>query len=102
MSKEFLDDIIQNFDPSKFTGFFRDKNRNFVRKSESLDEYNTEKFSNFTKIGEIKFETDNLIVVHAKSHSDLTERTGKKLQYEIAKKILKTSLSALVLSMPAI
>lgn len=92
MSKEFLDDIIQNFDPSKFTGFFRDKNRNFVRKSESLDEYNTEKFSNFTKIGEIKFETDNLIVVHAKSHSDLTERTGKKLQYEIAKKILKTEM----------
>ncbi len=92
MSKELLNDIIHDFDPAKFTDFFREKNRDFVRKTERLSEYDTERFSACTKIGEIKFDTDNLIVVHAKSDSDLTERTGKKLQYEIAKKILKTEM----------
>ncbi len=92
MSKELLNDIIHDFDPAKFTDFFREKNHNFERKTKRLSEYDTERFSACTKIGEIKFETDNLIVVHAKSDSDLTERTGKKLQYEIAKKILKTEM----------
>ncbi|MCX6159340.1 MAG: Eco57I restriction-modification methylase domain-containing protein [Ignavibacteriae bacterium] len=90
MSKEKLQGIINDFNPDKFGEFFREKNRNFSRTTEKLSQYNDDRFTACTKIGEIKFEDDNIIFVHTKTKNDLTERSSKKLQYEIARKILKT------------
>lgn len=89
MSKEILDDIIRNFTPEKFRDFFRDKNRNFSPREEELNEYDTDIFSSCHKIGEIKFENQNMLFVHIKTANELTERSSKKKQYELAKKILK-------------
>lgn len=93
MSKEILQDIINNFQTEKFSNFFRDKNRDFTRKTENLREYNDSKFTDCEKLGEIKFENDNVIFVCLKSKDELTERSSKKLQYEKAKKILKEQVA---------
>ncbi len=89
MSKELLKNIIEDFNPDKFSGFFREKNRKFERTKENLSEYNDDKFIGCTKLGEIKFESDNTFFVLIKSKNELTEKSAKKLQYEKAKKILK-------------
>ncbi len=89
MSKELLQDIINNFTPDKFSVFFRDKNRNFFRKTENLSIYNDDKFTDCRKLGEINFESDKVIFVCFKTEDELTERFSKKSQYEKAKKVLK-------------
>ncbi len=48
-----------------------------------------DKYEAIVKIGEAEIDKDDLIVIASKTTEPLTERTGKKNQYEIAKKILK-------------
>ncbi|MDI6781160.1 MAG: type II restriction endonuclease, partial [bacterium] len=85
-----LQDIINNFSLEKFTGFFRDRNRSFSPRQESFDHYNDESFIDGLKIGEIKFsETEKLIVCGFKAEQSLSERSGKKAQYEKGKQILR-------------
>ncbi|MBU0951950.1 MAG: Eco57I restriction-modification methylase domain-containing protein [Elusimicrobia bacterium] len=90
MSKEILQDIINDFSLDKFGRFFREKNRSFASRQESLNQYNDDSFKEFNKIGEIKFsETQKLLIITSKANNGLIERSGKKAQYEKAKKILK-------------
>ncbi|MFA5755011.1 MAG: hypothetical protein WC909_01435 [Candidatus Paceibacterota bacterium] len=91
MSKEILQDIITDFKVDKFVRFFRHKNRSFRPQRETLNEYDDNDFSEGLKLGEIKFdnEANNLIICAFYSIKSLSERTGKKAQYEKAKKILK-------------
>ena len=90
MISEFLHNIINDFSLEKFTRFFRDKNRSFSPRQESFDYYNDESFIDGLKIGEIKFpETEQLIVCGFKVQQPLSERSGKKAQYEKGKQILK-------------
>jgi len=88
-SKEFLKDIVENFSTNKFVKFFRDKNTNFSPIDEKLSQYTNEDFISGEKIGEIKFQDDNLIICAFKVLKELTERSGKKKQYEVGKKVLK-------------
>jgi len=92
MTIEILKDIISEFDTDKFIQFFRNKNRSFSPRREKLDQYNDESFKEGLKLGEIDFtdEGQNFIVCSFKSSNSLTERSGKKAQYEKAKKILKS------------
>ncbi|MCF6168005.1 MAG: N-6 DNA methylase [Lutibacter sp.] len=48
-----------------------------------------EKYESIEKIGEASINGDDLIVIASKTSDPLTEKSGKKKQYEIAKKILK-------------
>ncbi len=90
MSREILQDIIDGFSPEKFTRFFREKNRSFAPRQESFTHYNDEYFSDGIKFGEIKFlESEKLVVCAFKASQPLSERSGKKAQYEKGKKILK-------------
>lgn len=91
MSRDILQDIIGEFDTDKFIKFFRDKNRSFVSRKEKLSQYDDKFFTNSSKLGEINFtnEGQNLIVCAIESLNSLTERSGKKAQYEKGKKILK-------------
>ncbi len=91
MSRDILQDIIGEFDTDKFIKFFRDKNRSFASRKEELSQYNDKFFTNSLKLGEINFanEGQNLIVCTIESSNSLTERSGKKDQYEKGKKILK-------------
>lgn len=91
MSKEILQDIITDFEVDKFVKFFRHKNRYFRPQREILNEYDDESFSEVIKLGEVSFDNEarNLIICAFYSIKSLSERSGKKAQYEKAKKILK-------------
>src|SRR3989338_1578512 len=94
MSREILQDIIDGFSPDKFTRFFREKNRSFAPRQESFTHYNDEYFSDGIKLGEIKFsESEKVVVCAFKANQPLSERSGKKAQYEKGKKILKGTQS---------
>jgi hypothetical protein len=91
MSINILQDIIFDFDVNKFIRFFRSKNRSFSPDQESFDQYEDEFFSSCMKLGEVLFskEAQKLIFFAFKSTKPLSEREGKKNQYEKGKKILK-------------
>lgn len=90
MSKEILQDIIKDFDSEKFIRFFREKNRAFAPRTEDLSQYDDDNFSNGIKLGEIEFTQDETMLICAfRVEQSLSERSGKKAQYEKGKKILK-------------
>lgn len=87
-----MQDIINDFSPEKFIHFFRLKNRSFKPHAEPAPEYDDDQFTDAFFPGEIPFnETDKLVVYSFRVNSDLTERSGKKAQYEKGKKILKAT-----------
>jgi len=90
MSRDILQNIIDDFSPEKFSGFFRNKNRFFAPRQEAMDHYNDESFRDGLKLGEIKFsENEELVVCAFQVKQSLSERSGKKVQYEKGKKILR-------------
>lgn len=94
MSKDILKNIIYDFDTEKFVRFFREKSRAFAPKKEELIHYDDENFKNGFKVGELKFaENEELLICAFKVTQPLTERSGKKAQYEKSKKILKETQS---------
>ena len=94
MSKELLQDIIKDFSPEKFPRFFREKNRSFAPRTENLIQYDDAHFRNGIKLGEVQFAQDEKMLICAfDANQPLSERSGKKAQYEKGKKILKESQS---------
>ena len=63
----------------------------FAPRREELSQYDDKFFTNSLKLGEINFadEGQDLVVCAFQSSSSLTERSGKKAQYEKGKKVLK-------------
>lgn len=91
MTEDALTDLVSNFSPHKLLLFFRDfkRLRDFAPIKESLAHLDGENFSLIEKIGELKFpDKEQLIVCAIKVTKDLTERSGKKAQFDLAKKIL--------------
>lgn len=88
MSRQILQDIIGNFQAENFTRFFRVKNDKFQHPNQTLL-YEDANFSEGKKLEEIVFEDGNLIVCSFRANQALSERSGKKAQYELGKKILK-------------
>src|SRR3989344_8093001 len=93
MPRTKLEEIIKSFEIKEFSQFFRLKTRadgNFRPSEERLSQYEDADFFDFIKLGQIEFsETQRLIVAGTKVNKDLSERSGKKAQYEKAKKILR-------------
>lgn len=90
MSKTLLQKVIDNGVDGNLNAFFLSVSNFYTEKDDDLADYNDERFSDFRAIGEINFEDgQKLVVVSASVQRDLTERGGKKDQYEKAKKILK-------------
>jgi len=92
--REIIDDIVRNFDLEKFNKLFREKTRYWNFDFKSLpDEYDNDMFADGKKIGDFKTkinENDFEIIVAAyKVNKELTERSGKKAQYNLGKKILR-------------
>lgn len=91
MTEDALTDLVINFTPKKLLPFFRDykRLRNFAPITETLSYLNDEHFTQVEKIGELKLpKNEQLIVCQIKVTKDLTERSGKKAQFDLAKKIL--------------
>lgn len=94
MANSTLEHLIKGFSTEGITRFFRERSPKFAPRKESLDEYNDELFKGGIKLGEIKFdETEELIVCAFSCENSLSERSGKKAQYEKAKKVLKERIS---------
>lgn len=91
MSK--INSIIEDFSNTNLIAFLRASIPSFKPDDDELDhlfqEDNYEKYESITKIGEAKIDKDDLIIIVSKTIEPLTQRTGKKNQYEIAKTILK-------------
>ncbi len=91
-----LNNLITGFSVDKLKQFFRQKISTFKPDEgnyEYLFEDNeniTDNYEDIIKIGEADLtNSDDLIAITAKTLAPLTNRTGKKRQFEIAKKILK-------------
>jgi len=94
MNNPYLEQLIADFNTERIIRYFRDKSQKFALKKENLVEYNDDSFKEGIKLGEIKFdETEDLIVCAFLCENSLSERSGKKAQYEKAKKILKDRIS---------
>ncbi len=92
--KKILEVIIGDFSMEKFGRFFRGKSNKFVLKNESFSHFNDQSFKDGILLGEINFSvTEKILVVGFSCQHPLSERLGKKAQYEKAKKILKLQQS---------
>jgi len=91
-----LNHLIDNFSVDTLKQLFRQKISSFKPDDENYEylfednENITDKYSHISKIGEADLSnSDDLLILTAKTSETLTKRTGKKRQYEIAKKVLK-------------
>ncbi len=91
-AKQVLEKVISDFSVAKFGRFFREKNRQFIAQEENYSRYSDDDFKNGIKLGEINFsDGDSLIICAFEVKQELSERAGKKAQYEKAKNILKSA-----------
>ncbi|RLD60140.1 MAG: type II restriction endonuclease, partial [Bacteroidetes bacterium] len=91
-----VNDLIAEFSVEQLRQFFRGKITKFKPKEENYDFLFEDKkeisdnFTDITNIGEaVLNNNDDLLIITAKTNKKLTNRSGKKRQYEIAKNILK-------------
>ncbi len=90
MNNHFLTDLIQNPTSENLLRFIRDKNTTFRPLREALTLSEEEQFSQGLLVGEIPFSLyESFIICSFKVNKPLSERSGKKAQYDLAKKILK-------------
>lgn len=92
-----LNEIIQNFEVSKFNNFFRDKIDSYKPINEEINSYDDENFTDTFLLGEANYtEKSERIAVYAiKSNKPISERKCRIVQYEKARKIIReNNLSA--------
>lgn len=83
--------LIQEFSIKHLTDFLAHKNHNFAIYSPPLRIYEeeTEKFQEIYKAGELNLKDGkNLFTFAIKTQGELTERSSKKAQYDLAKKLI--------------
>jgi len=90
MSNIHLEKLIRDFSPEQLSRFFSDKCTLYAGVKETLSSYNDDFFHDGIKVGEIHFELfEEILVCAFKTNHTLSERSGKKAQYDKAKKILR-------------
>lgn len=87
-AKETLQSIIEDFDLEKFETFFREKNNLLSFPNERLF-LGDDNLTDGVKLAEGNLEDGNLIICVFKSLKELSERSSKKDQYALGKKVLK-------------
>ncbi len=89
-TKNLLSALIEDFSTENLTYLFRRKTTAYRQIDEEANQLSNDFFSDALLLGEIKLENeDELIIYTFKTIKALTERSGKKAQYDLAKKILK-------------
>jgi adenine-specific DNA-methyltransferase len=90
MTADLLKNIINNFSTEEFIHFFRLKNSHFKPYNKPVHYFNDDDFNDCLFIGEIPFDNAQRLHIYSFRVTDsLTERSGKKKQYEKGKRILK-------------
>ncbi len=92
--ESMLQTLIQNVSPENIIRYFKSKISSFREIRDSFDyvlkEADFERFSHLQKLGEAEYSnSDELIIFSCLYRGNLTERSSKKQQYEIAKKVLR-------------
>ncbi len=87
--------LIEDVSIDNLHSFFREKLRSFRPEktdcSHLFDGKTEEKYTDIFKIGEARLnDSDELLVFSAQTQSSLTYKTGKRQQFEMAKKVLQT------------
>ncbi len=89
-AKQILDSIINEFSTEKFNLFFRRKTQGKFREiNQSYQQYDDSDFKNGAKLGEAEFGDEKLLVCAFAAQTSLSQRSGKKAQYQKAKNILR-------------
>ncbi len=86
--------FVHNFSTHSLSDFFSQSISRFVPQRENLNYIITEtgkpRFSELTKIGEASFEnSDELIVFSCKCDDELTTRSSRRKQFDIAKRVMQ-------------
>ncbi|MEJ5305858.1 MAG: transposase [Ignavibacteria bacterium] len=95
-TKQILENLANGFNYKYLIDLFRSKSRNFrvidpLSEGSQLENFNDENFDDFKLIGEILLEDQEQIsIVTTKVKKSLSEKSGKKAQYLIGKKFLKS------------
>lgn len=91
-----IDKLIESFSLNALENFIQSKNPSFKSNAEDYNSFFEgnvdvqDSFTDIQKLGEAEVENfGSLAVITAEAKTSLTERSGKKIQFEIAKKILK-------------
>jgi hypothetical protein len=87
-----IESLVSNFSNHSLLNFFRNQNSSFIEYEENFSDLvsHFEKFDHLIKVGEIEYDnTDMLMVFTCEYKGELTSRSSKKEQYEIARKALK-------------
>jgi len=94
MNKEIVENLISDFNHHNLVTLFRNKTRSFKHNPEEVVRFNDEFFEGCTLLGSFETTDDKLemLVFTAKTKHELSERSGKKRQYDLGKKILKEQL----------
>lgn len=87
-TNNFLKNLIEQFSIDNLVHFFRNKTRTFAQTGLQVLTDKAE-FSDGLHLGEFKTDISELAAYCFKVQKPLSERSGKKAQYELAKKILK-------------
>lgn len=83
--------IIENFSVEKIKNYFWDKLSDFVPNSEDFSDIlkENENFSRLEKLGESTLsQSKDILFFACKSEAKLSERSAKKVQYEITKRLM--------------
>jgi hypothetical protein len=93
MNNQMLQKLIDQFSNKGLIDFLSDKNPAFKPNRRLMQEYSSEDFSQALDVGELPFEhAESLGVYSFMVNKALSERSGKKAQYDLAKKVLKHAL----------
>lgn len=87
-----IDTVISSFSNAHLMHFISRQNSAFVEYQQDLSDLivGFEKFDHLVKLGEIDYEnTDKFLVFTCKYKGELTSRSSRKNQYQVAKKVLK-------------
>ncbi|MCM8772323.1 MAG: BREX-1 system adenine-specific DNA-methyltransferase PglX [Candidatus Omnitrophica bacterium] len=92
MLEDKINSLISDFSNGNLIAYLEEKNKNFTfyKEDKNLLSYQSETFSEIYKIADIKLEDEtNFAVFTIRTTKELTERSSKKNQFELGKKILK-------------
>lgn len=90
MTSKILNDLIHDVNHNTIVRFFQERTSLFQRKQEQLTDYDRAQFTQGIKLGEIPLGLiDHIIVCAFNVTHALSERSGKKAQYDLAKKIIQ-------------
>jgi len=86
-----INQLLNNISESEINSFFRKKISSYKPERESFEDLSQatgyDQFTDINKLGECEYgNTDELLVFSCKYQGELTARSSKKKQYDIAKK----------------